>query len=82
MSQLRPAGIGNSPPARKVAFSPEMVLSVGSASVRITPARSRAFKVTLALVLLPNVPRNALPESGAPNALNGLAVVKSSTAKP
>jgi hypothetical protein len=35
VSQLKPAGIGNSPPARNVALSPEMALSVGSASDRM-----------------------------------------------
>jgi len=33
-------GIGNSPPARNLAFSPEMAVSVGSARVRIRPSRS------------------------------------------
>jgi len=33
-------GIGNSPAARNLAFSPEMAVSVGSARVRIRPSRS------------------------------------------
>jgi hypothetical protein len=36
VSQLNPAGMGNWPPARNVALSPEIALSVGSARVRIT----------------------------------------------
>src|SRR5215471_10018294 len=71
VSQLRPDGIGNSPPARKVALSPDTALSVGSASVWITPARSIARNVTWVLVGAPKAPCNAL--GGAwPNALNAL----------
>lgn len=44
-SQVKPPGTGNSPPARKFALSPEIAVSVGSASVRITPARSMARSV-------------------------------------
>src|SRR5690349_24240664 len=44
--QLKPAGTGNSPPARNFADSPEIAVRLGSASVRITPdcsiARSEA----------------------------------------
>src|SRR5947207_7240937 len=41
-SQEYPAGIGNSPPAMKVADSPEIAVRLGSASVRTTPALSIA----------------------------------------
>ena len=37
-------GIGNSPPARKLAVSPDSATSVGSASVVTAPLRSSAFK--------------------------------------
>src|SRR6185369_17723720 len=40
-------GIGNSPPARKLAVSPDRATSVGSARVVITPFRSSASRVTL-----------------------------------
>ena len=46
-SQVKPAGIGNSPPARKFAVSPEIAVRFGSASVRITPARSIARSVAV-----------------------------------
>src|SRR5207302_7870007 len=71
VSQLKPAGIGNSPPARNVALSPEIALSVGSASVRITPARSIALRVA---VTLWNWPVKLLADKAWPNAVNGLAV--------
>ncbi len=38
-------GIGNSPPARKLAVSPDRATSVGSASVVTTPLRSSALSV-------------------------------------
>src|SRR5207342_3711450 len=38
-------GIGNSPPARKLAVSPDSATNVGSASVVTTPFLSRAFNV-------------------------------------
>src|SRR5215475_6902241 len=82
VSQLRPAGMGNWPPARNVALSPEIALSVGSASVRITPARSIALRITLVFCAYPNVPMKALPDSDWPNALNGLAVAKLTTEVP
>ncbi len=40
-------GIGNSPPARKLAVSPDSATSVGSARVVTTPLRSSAFNVAL-----------------------------------
>src|SRR3954454_17619192 len=36
VSQDRPPGIGNSPPARKLAVSPEIAVRFGSARVRMT----------------------------------------------
>ena len=50
VSQDSPLGIGNSPPARKVAVSPEIAVRFGSASVRMTPARSIARSVAVTLV--------------------------------
>src|SRR6185312_17504442 len=47
VSHDRPLGIGNSPPAMKVAVSPEIVVRFGSARVRITPARSIARSVAV-----------------------------------
>src|SRR6201994_3215329 len=44
-SQEYPAGTGNSPPAMKVADSPEIAVRFGSASVRTTPALSMARTV-------------------------------------
>ena len=46
-SQVKPEGIGNSPPARKFAVSPEIAVRFGSANVRITPARSIARSVAV-----------------------------------
>ena len=40
-------GTGNSPPARKLAVSPDSAISVGSASVVIAPFFSSASSVTL-----------------------------------
>src|ERR1700737_2442274 len=39
--------MGNSPPAMKLALSPEIAVSVGSARVRIAPACSIALTVAL-----------------------------------
>ena len=54
VSHDSPFGIGNSPPATNVAVSPEIAVRLGSASVRMTPARSIARKVA---VTLGNAPR-------------------------
>src|SRR6185369_2594057 len=54
VSHDSPFGIGNSPPATNVAVSPEIAVRLGSASVRITPARSIARRVA---VTLGNAPR-------------------------
>src|SRR3954452_9675046 len=51
VSQLCDFGIGISPPAVKVAASPEIATRVGSASTRDTPARSKACRVAAALQL-------------------------------
>ena len=48
VSQLCDFGIGISPPAVKVAASPEIATRVGSASTRDTPARSNASSVAFA----------------------------------
>ena len=45
--QVTPVGIGNSPPAMKVADSPEIAVRLGSASVRTTPALSMARSVAV-----------------------------------
>ena len=47
VSHDSPLGIGNSPPATKLAVSPEIAVRFGSASVRITPARSIARNVAV-----------------------------------
>ena len=47
VSHDRPLGIGNSPPATKLAVSPEIAVKFGSASVRSTPARSIARSVAV-----------------------------------
>src|SRR6201995_1595309 len=63
--QVTPVGIGNSPPAMKVADSPEMAVRFGSASVRVTPALSMARKVADTDGLVPNdVVRALLETSG------------------
>ncbi len=56
VSHDRPFGIGNSPPAMKVAVSPEIAVKFGSASVRMTPARSMARNVVdRPFIVAPNV---------------------------
>src|SRR3954466_10808624 len=55
-SQEYPAGTGNSPPAMKVADSPEIAVRFGSASVRTTPALSIARKVACTEGPAPNDP--------------------------
>src|SRR3974390_3806402 len=49
VSQVKFCGIGNSPPAIKLAVSPEIAVKLGSAKVRQTPARSIAPKVAFTL---------------------------------
>ena len=44
-------GIGNSPPARNFAVSPDTAVRVGSASVRTSPSRSNARRALLIVVL-------------------------------
>src|ERR1700690_1024577 len=84
--QVTPVGNGNSPPAMNVADSPEIAVRLGSASVRITPALSIARMVAVTegtpalvkaetAVLLPDT-------SGAPFAVNGLLLLKFTTAVP
>src|SRR5664279_1190465 len=79
VSHDRPLGIGNSPPATKLAVSPEIAVRLGSAKVRTTPARSMALSV--ALMFLNEAP-NELSESAAPVAENGLDWLKFTTAVP
>ena len=55
VSHDSPLGIGNSPPATKLAVSPEIAVRFGSASVRITPARSIARSVAVMLFHVPVV---------------------------
>ncbi len=74
--QVTPVGIGNSPPAMKVADSPEIAVRFGSARVRTTPALSIARKVALTDGVAP--PKTATVEplvSGAPLAVNGLVLL-------
>src|SRR5579875_3047481 len=79
VSQERPFGIGNSPPAMKVAVSPEMAVRLGSASVRMTPARSIALSVAVTFFQVPEI---AVSLSAWPLAENGLDVLKFTTAVP
>src|SRR6185437_828656 len=81
--QVTPVGTGNSPPAMKVADSPEMAVRFGSARVRTTPALSIARKVAETEGLEPNAVASELPEtSGWPFAVNGLELLKVTTALP
>src|SRR5271156_6835387 len=65
--QVTPVGIGNSPPAMKVADSPEMAVRFGSARVRTTPALSIARKVAVTDgVEPPNDVARELPETSGP----------------
>ena len=63
-----PLGIGNSPPATKLAVSPEIAVRFGSANVRSTPARSIARSVALMFF---QPPMNSVLLSGWPTAENG-----------
>src|ERR1700722_18914662 len=75
--QVTPVGIGNSPPAMKVADSPEIAVILGSASVRTTPALSIARMVAWTEGVEPNEVVMLLPEtSGWPFAVNGLVLLK------
>src|SRR5262245_758162 len=80
-SQLYPVSTGNSPPARKVALSPEIAVRFGSASVRITPAVSIARIVAETrgkpVKLLSGAAKPApVLLSAEPEAPNGLSVLK------
>src|SRR6185295_2980563 len=82
-SQEKPAGTGNSPPAMKVADSPEIAVRLGSASVRTTPALSMARIAACTDAGEPNAAETPLPAtSGRPKAVNGLALLKFTTAVP
>src|SRR3954464_599363 len=82
-SQEKPAGTGISPPAMKVADSPEIAVRLGSARVRTTPALSIARSVAVTVGVVPNDACAALPEtSGRPKAENGLELLKFTTAVP
>jgi len=65
---MRPVGTGNCPPARNEALSPEMAVRVGSASVRMTPARSMACRVA---VTPGHLPAMLVVLNAAPTAENG-----------
>ncbi len=81
--QVTPVGIGNSPPAMNVADSPEIAVRLGSASVRTTPALSIARIVAWTDGVEPNDVVMALPvTSGRLFAVNGLALLKVTTAVP
>src|SRR5690242_8420524 len=79
VSHDSPFGIGNSPPAINVAVSPEIAVRLGSAKVRITPARSMARKVAATLL---NLPFKKVSLIGWPVVENGLLVLKFTTAVP
>src|SRR6195952_5377984 len=81
--QVTPVGIGNSPPARNVADSPEMAVRFGSASVRTTPAVSMARSVAWTDGTEPNDVARLLPgTSGELLAVNGLVLLKFTTDVP
>src|SRR5665213_4330574 len=73
VSHDSPLGIGNSPPAMKLAVSPEIAVKFGSASVRSTPARSIARNVAVMPFQLPTA---LLLLSAEPLAENGLTWLK------
>ncbi len=79
VSHDRPLGIGNSPPATKLAVSPEIAVKFGSASVRKMPARSIARNVAVTPFQVPTV---LLLLSAWPLAENGLTWLKFTTAVP
>src|SRR6202011_5997470 len=84
-SQEKPAGTGNSPPAMKVADSPEIAVRLGSASVRTTPALSIARMVAVTEgrpLLKAETPRPLPGTSGPLFAVNGLVLLKFTTAVP
>ena len=76
---MKPPGIGNSPPARKFAVSPEIAVRFGSASVRITPARSMARSVAVTAAVAPPMTTLVLT-SAWPTTGNGLVLLKLSDA--
>ena len=81
--QVTPVGIGNSPPEINVADSPEIAVRFGSASVRTTPALSIARRVAWTEGVEPNDVAMLLPgTSGALFAVNGLLLLKFTTAVP
>src|ERR1700684_1326720 len=74
--QVTPVGIGNSPPAMKVADSPEIAVRFGSASVRITPALSIARSVACTDGAAPKDVVTLLPAiSGWPVTVNGFVLL-------
>src|ERR1700754_1794658 len=83
--QVTPVGIGNSPPAMKVADSPEIAVRFGSASVRTTPADSIARKVAVTWGTPLRIDPAWKPlsgTSGRPRAVNGVELLKFTTAVP
>src|SRR6185312_6214157 len=83
--QVTPVGIGNSPPEMKVADSPEIAVRLGSASVRTRPALSiaRMVAVTVGNPLTIEEACRPLPGTSGPfNAVNGLLLLKFTTAVP
>src|SRR3954463_4957818 len=82
-SQEYPAGTGNSPPAMKVADSPEIAVRFGSARVRMTPALSIPRRVACTDGVAPNFVVRALPSTRfLPRAVKGLELVKLTTEVP
>src|ERR1700688_4553094 len=77
VSQDKPFGIGNSPPATKLAVSPEIAVKFGSASVRRTPARSIARSVAVTFC---DDPLSEVLLSGWPVAEKEFCVLRFNTA--
>src|SRR5437762_12201090 len=78
--QVTPVGMGNSPPEMNVADSPEIVVRLGSASVRTTPALSIARSTAWTDTGEPNdAPRPFSGTSGPLLAVNGLLLLNLTT---
>src|SRR5829696_3074961 len=66
--KLPATGIGNSPPARKLAFSPDIATRFGSARRRTSPFSSRAWIRTSACTPLERTRPRTVPKGVAPEA--------------
>ena len=76
-SSLWATGIGNSPPARKLAASPESATRLGSASTETRPSVARASMTTLISALLERYPNGRVAEPLSPRRIVPAAVMAS-----